>query len=597
MTNVARYLITTADERTWKFDRPVIFLGEWCRLYGRKHVWQDMDAIVAEPYGLGLAKKDADYAEARALEDRLFPKLCEVLNQHHGVQHGERFWRIVLGHWFRRIINVLQNRVRTLEWCLQNHQISGFTAYVNDDYSLATPDSYSAIWAVNNDRWNNALDLWIINKLDIANFSINFNAEENVPSGFQFKVLATNITKKQAILKFGRLAISKISKKFMRDTDAFIINSYLPRKEEFKLELALGQWPQMWSSSNVEVTENVNIRLRKELAKQLVSKTKCNLEEILRALLFELLPTCYLEGFNGLKNLVKQQPWPKHPKFIWTSNSFDTDEVFKLWAASKAESGTKYFIGQHGNNYGTYRYMNPAVEEATADKFLTWGWADGLPQHAPAFLFKKAAIKANTYSPQGGLLVIELCMSHRLVAWDVNKEFDYYFNDQVNFVSELSFEVKSNLTIRLHAAHRYFRWSEEVRWQALDPSLKIDSGVSDINSLIANSRLVVHSYDSTGILETLSQNIPTLAFWQNGLEHLRESAKPYYQLLIDAGILHLDAKSISNKVNNIWDDVNGWWAQPVVQDARLKFCARYARQTKTPIRELKKHFLFHVNAG
>lgn len=35
-----RYLITTADERTWKFDRPVLFLGEWCRLYDRRHVWQ-----------------------------------------------------------------------------------------------------------------------------------------------------------------------------------------------------------------------------------------------------------------------------------------------------------------------------------------------------------------------------------------------------------------------------------------------------------------------------------------------------------------------------------------------------------------------------
>jgi hypothetical protein len=29
MSEVARYLITNADERTWKFDRPVIFLGEW----------------------------------------------------------------------------------------------------------------------------------------------------------------------------------------------------------------------------------------------------------------------------------------------------------------------------------------------------------------------------------------------------------------------------------------------------------------------------------------------------------------------------------------------------------------------------------------
>jgi hypothetical protein len=52
MTKVARHLITTADERTWKFDRPVLFLGEWCRLYDRKQVWGGMDGIVAEPYGL-----------------------------------------------------------------------------------------------------------------------------------------------------------------------------------------------------------------------------------------------------------------------------------------------------------------------------------------------------------------------------------------------------------------------------------------------------------------------------------------------------------------------------------------------------------------
>ena len=47
-----RYLITTADERSWVFDRPILFLGEWCRRYHRKLIWSTMDAIVAEPYGL-----------------------------------------------------------------------------------------------------------------------------------------------------------------------------------------------------------------------------------------------------------------------------------------------------------------------------------------------------------------------------------------------------------------------------------------------------------------------------------------------------------------------------------------------------------------
>ena len=74
MINQKRYLITTADENTWKFDRPVIFLGEWCRLYDRKHIWSGMDAVVAEPYGLELSKKDSDFSKALLLANKLFPK-------------------------------------------------------------------------------------------------------------------------------------------------------------------------------------------------------------------------------------------------------------------------------------------------------------------------------------------------------------------------------------------------------------------------------------------------------------------------------------------------------------------------------------------
>ena len=98
-------------------------------------------------------------------------------------------------------------------------------------------------------------------------------------------------------------------------------------------------------------------------------------------------------------------------RIVFTSNNSDTDEGnFKYWAAAKAESGVPYYTGQHGNNYGTHRYMNPSVEESTADRFLTWGWADGLRQHVPAFIFTTAGRKAPAYDPRGGLLLVELCL-------------------------------------------------------------------------------------------------------------------------------------------------------------------------------------------
>ena len=587
MSKQPRYLITTADERTWKFDRPVIFLGEWCKLYDRRHIWQNMDVIVAAPYVLGKNQSETDLNETRALEDKLFPMLCNALNKHHGTHHGARFWRIVLGHWLRRHIDIMLNRIKTLEQCLQAHQISGTTAYANDHYALTTLDSKSTFFALNDSRWNNALTVRILDLLGEASIPVEFIAG-CASSGFRFEALATSSTLKRKFLRRGYSLISKLTSYLVRDSDALIINSYLPEKQAIKLQLALGQCPQLWSTPKLDVIEKPDRILRKKLAKQFLTKSGDKLDDILGVMVFELLPVCYLEGFSNLDKFVKQQPWPKSPKFIFTSNNFDTDEVFKLWAATKVESGITYITGQHGNNYNTHRInMYPSIEEDTADKFLTWGWTDGLPQHTPAFIFKTSGRKTGHYNQQGGLLLIEICHSGRDSKWDRSYEFLVYFKEQLAFVGKLIKVPKNLLTIRLYQPHIFPLGSEISRWQTFDDTLRLEFTMN-IGVLIAQSRLVVYSYDSTGILESLSLNIPTIAFWQNGLNHLRENAKPYYQLLVDAGIVHLTPESAAQKVNEVWDDVEGWWGQDKVQNTRKQFCDRYARVSQNPVQDLKK---------
>ena len=157
----------------------------------------------------------------------------------------------------------------------------------------------------------------------------------------------------------------------------------------------------------------------------------------------------------------------------------------------------------------------------------------------------------------------------------------------MEFVSKLASAPRRQLTIRL----RDSTWNEEARWRAFDSTIKLDAGDTNLSSLIAGSRLVVHSYDSTGILETLLQNIPTLAFWQNDFDHLRESAKPYYQLLVDVGIVHLTAETVTQKVNEVWNDVDGWWGGDEIQSARRQFSERYARTSENPVLKLKQILL------
>ncbi len=586
MSAVKRYLITTADERTWRFDRPVIFLGEWCRLYSRKHIWQNMDAIISEPYGLGKALKDSDHAEARALEEKIFPILCNILNQHHNTQYSERFWRIVLGHWFQRYIDVILNRVKTLEQCLQSNQLSGTVAFDTEHYSLAPLDSYAAIWAFHDDRWNNTLYVKILNLLGDASCPFE------VISGNESKgILRTPneiVPLKSKILKWIYHKLRVLAKVFIRENDALIINTYLPKVQAIKLQLSLGQIPQLFDTTKEWQAKKIDRVLRHNLSKLIFSKENDTLFGIMCSLVFELLPVCYLENFPELSKNVQRLTWPKAPKFIFTSNSFDTDELFKLWTAQKVDSGFKYIVGQHGNNYGTERYQNPTVEESTSDKFMTWGWTDRLPQHIPSFIFKTVVKSGKAYNPDGGLLLIEDMLYHRLNTWDRAYEFEIYFEEQTKFVDNLEKTIRDELTIRIHPSYKLLRSFDVLRWNDYDSHININTGEDVINKLISQSRLIVHGYDSTGILETLSQNIPTLAFWQNDLDHLRDSAIPYYQILVDAGIVHLTPESVASKVNEIWHDVETWWEQSSIQDARNKFCSHYARVSQNPSQDLRK---------
>ena len=37
------FLVTTANQKYWKTDEKILFLGEWCKLYSEKHIWSNLD--------------------------------------------------------------------------------------------------------------------------------------------------------------------------------------------------------------------------------------------------------------------------------------------------------------------------------------------------------------------------------------------------------------------------------------------------------------------------------------------------------------------------------------------------------------------------
>jgi len=590
MTKSPKHLILTSDLNTWKYDRELLFLGKWCLKESDKSVWKSMVCEIAPPIGATPRDRDFLLSEARRIESNLFPKFADILNDFHNVEYDLRYWKILTGHWFRNTTEMLVNRIYTIKRCFDEYNIEAVSTYGCNIEILPQSNYTDSIMKANNEIWNATLYEKIIDLL----IQMPPKLEKNIINPMEELDRKEQIQKNHKFSKENVYTNSrKIARKFLHDTDAFIVNSYLPLSKEFLLDAILGQFPQWFISPEFKSQNKPDALARANAGSKLELNSNGYIESAVGILLFCLIPLDYFEDYVQLNDLANAQDWPKKPKFIFTSNNFASDDVFKAWTAKMVVDGTKYIVGQHGAGYGTYKYEFPTIEEASSDAFITWGWARPINNYRPGFVFKNAARRKRKL-PGGKLLIIEEPQIPRILLWEQADKFLKYVNEQFTFLRALETEVYDNVLVRL-SVHNNDMWSEErLHFRNFDQNLEIDNGSQPIRELWLESRVVVHSYDSTGLLETLEANIPTLAFWQNGLTHLVAEAIPAYLLLVQVGIVHLTPESAAQKINEIWDNVDSWWRSGEIQNARREFCSQYARTSNKPVRELRKILLENI---
>ena len=89
------FLITTADQRFWPSGGPVLFLGEWCKLYDQKHIYERLESETLAYHWDDRARLYADYRYLGGVYEKYLDTLVSKLNDLHRVNHSQRFWREV----------------------------------------------------------------------------------------------------------------------------------------------------------------------------------------------------------------------------------------------------------------------------------------------------------------------------------------------------------------------------------------------------------------------------------------------------------------------------------------------------------------------
>jgi putative transferase (TIGR04331 family) len=164
-----------------------------------------------------------------------------------------------------------------------------------------------------------------------------------------------------------------------------------------------------------------------------------------------------------------------------------------------------------------------------------------------------------------------------------------YINDQVDYLNILPKKIKKIVKLRLYNKDYNCCFKE----QFIDKGYK--SNIDNIKNLnksfyarLSECRLCIATYNATTYLETFSMNYPTLLYWSPIYWELNNSSKSYFKLLEDAGILHYTAKSLVQKLEEIYKDPMKWWQQEEIQKAKDVFCDRFANRINYFIDDYKR---------
>ena len=569
------FIATTSCEQFWDLSQPMVFLGEHTRRFSRRVVWAGRagDRVWPGPW-TDSRKITAAYGEIGAIIERWLPPLARELNTLHGVGHGVRFWRILLGYWLEAYLGAIYDRHLRVSEVLAAYPEA--TTLLLEEASYYLPVTVlDFVQALKSDEYNLQIYSSILRKLGRSHPVKSLDVR---PPDFIAPGRAHWTTRLGAAAKGGMAALHH-----GRVVQPRVVVRSISAGFGFEVRLALLSGGGIWPAPAPEMGPALPVRphpRRASIGKSLWPQTR--LEEVAASLLGGMIPASFVEGFAETGAWVRKR-FPGLPRCIVSANGWYFDESFRHWAALGAEEGTRLCGMQHGGNYGSVLvHGGERYERSLSERYFTWGWKDQEPDRrlrpAPALKLYNKSTGCRRRKNQTGILFVATSAGRypwTLMAPEPN--FSGYLEWQERFVRRLDPEVREDLIVRLHAED--LGWDLAERWRQWCPGIRLQDWRVPFSEALAGCKIYVCDHLSTTFVEALAANAPTLLFWQQTETYLRPEAVKSYRKLQDVGILHASPEDAATTLGTIMPDVSAWWNDSSRQAARRDFCGIYARST------------------
>ena len=559
--------------------KPVLFLHTGCKLF--KIDDHFTYPLIAKYHWDDRKKFNKDLIYINSVYEIYLEILKNFLNKFHNVEYSKLYWRIVVGPWLIEFISILFDRYETIKNINKNYSIKYVKiAHFLNKKSCPVPKDYQD-WSIlkENDYWNNYIYKKIIlsfRRINIRYFNLNYQKIKEKEKNFFFL----------KIIFF----IKKFINSFLKNNnEIFFFHTYINVFYLFILQIKLGQLPRLWYSETLNNKISIN---KKKRATKLLNKKKNIFNNLLSELIIKNIPSIYLEEYSNAKIFLKKNNWPQRPKYIYSSNAFIYDDIFKIWLAEKKENlKTKFVSGQHGGTFFISKsHFHEDHQKQISDNIVTWGYSEKNCYYKKSFNFLTSGKQIFSDKKNKNVLFIQYSIPRFTTI--VNSSYagpqhSLYLDDQLLFLKKLNKNIINNLVLRPFKFD--FGWDNIDRFKNLYPSIKIDDN-TEIHNSFKKSKIIVSTLNGTTFLQSLNLNLPTIIFFDKNFDQINNKALPYFKILKKAGIFFDSPELAAIQINKIFHKTDIWWKSNSVQSAVNYFCSRFSRRSEEPIKDIVSLF-------
>jgi putative transferase (TIGR04331 family) len=353
-----RLLVPTALEDTWGTNEHLVFLGEWCKRYERRHAWTQRAHETVRFHWDDREKLRRDYEYLEGLHHRLRDALAGSLNELHQVDYPVRYWQILLDPWLMAFVGIVFDRWECVRIAVEEN--GALDAVPPENLGRPpTPFSYAEFiaQAAYSDEWNHAVYERIIARYQDRDRLRSSEPKPTDEGTAESKPAAARRPSRSRYLA-GRL--DRLLGAFGANHDVMFLDSYFGFGALIRLNLSLRQSPRLFlddftfDPALADVPSAANGLPRRADIRLRFPPTQA-FEQFLADSIVGDVPSCLIERYPALRKRAAQVGI--QTKVIVTANAHWVNPCAKTWIAEQTQKGVKLVILEHGGSLPAFREL------------------------------------------------------------------------------------------------------------------------------------------------------------------------------------------------------------------------------------------------